>query len=244
MIRAVFLVLGLTAGIAVAVASQFSMAHLRALAGDRLPGWTQIIPQNASLLTATAVPLPRAPHLTAQWRLAGVDGSGPVWRLTLSAPGLRLTGEMRAGNDRVLRIESLQGDLTPRELEIWTEPPAFSGVLGIERAQARLDLVTGVLSNLQAEGIARDVTLTDSNLGDGRFDARRERDGRWQVNVSLAEGQAEIEVAADALGGILRAHAHPDIAEQVLPAWGAPVPSGAERVMVSYLLPLPSADPG
>lgn len=243
MIRASLLALGLILGLALAVLAEGRMAHLRGLAGARLPDWTQVIGAESSLLVGHAEFLAGTLPLSVQWRLTGLSRLEPFWQLQLSSPGLHLEGDLRPGTDGVTQLDGLRGHLDPAALAVWERPPAFAANLQITRASATFSHDSGTVSGLRIEGFAEGVTLDQSTFGDGRFEASIEPDGRWQIRLSLLAGQADIEAAGDALGGILSAHVHPDLEAQLPPEWGKPLPASENRVMVSYLLPLIVREP-
>ncbi|MCC5969538.1 MAG: hypothetical protein JJU15_06280 [Pararhodobacter sp.] len=238
MIRALLLIFGLALGLALALLAEGRMAHLRAIASDRLPAWTKFISPDTRFWHGQTTPLPGPVNLAAEWRLARLDRAGPVWQLQLAAPGLSLSGAVRLGTDGRMSLEQLQGPVNVAALEIWETPPALSGVLQITRADAAFDPDTGMLARLQTEGYAADVMLDQTPFGEGRFASQLDSGGRWQLSLTLPDSQAEVEVEGDTLGGILRAHVPQDRADALPPGWGNPLPLGDDRVMVSYLLPL------
>jgi len=238
MIRALVLVIGLTLGLSLAVVVEGRMVHLRALAGDRLPDWTHLIADDAALLRGTAAPAPERLMLSASWRLARIGGAGPVWRIQLSGPGARLDGDAVLGVDGVPVLQQLSGRVELAALAIWEQPPAFDADLQIIRASATLNPALGTLATLAVEGFAAGVTLDQSAFGDGRWNASLEPDGRWQIRLSLAAGQAEVEADGDALGGIMRVYVQSGLEDLLPPGWGRPIPAANDRVSVSHLLPI------
>lgn len=238
MIRAVALAGGLLAGLLLAVVAQGRQGHLAVIFGDNLPGWTHAITSEASLLGGRAAPLARRLMLEADWRLTSIGAAGPVWRLRLSGSGVDVAGNLTLAADGDGHLNDLTGRMDAAALAVWEGAPAFAADLQITRAFATLDHRRGALRNLHAEGLARGVVLGERALDEGRFTAGLEADGRWHLRLTLAAGQAEVEVDGDAQGGLLRLYvdeAHPELLPQ---GWGRPLPSAGNRLMVSHLLPL------
>lgn len=244
MIRALILAIGLLLGLALVVLVEGRRAHLAAVMGDRLPGWAQMIAEDASALRGSAGPLAGRLALSADWRLAGIGSGGPVWRMQLSGPGMRLTGDLTLATDGTAHLDNISGSVDAAALAAWEHRPEFDADLQITRANATFDADHGALSVLQAEGLAQSVVLGQSALGDGRLTASRLADGRWEMHLTLADGQAEVAVDGDARGGILRLHVDEDRAELLPSGWGRPLPSSGNRLMVSHLLPIRPAEGG
>lgn len=238
MIRALVLTLGLVAGLVLAVLTEGRRAHLSALPGDWLPEWTEAIAGDASLIRGSAGPLAGPLSLNAEWRLTRIGSAGPVWRVQLSAPGIQLAGDLIPAASSPTQLSDISGRIDIATLAAWEHRPEFDADLQITRASVTLDTDNGTLSALQAEGFARDVVLGGSAIGDGRMVASREADGRWQLGLTLAAGQAAVEAEGDALGGILRLHVDEDRPELLPAGWGRPLPSGNNRLAVSHLLPI------
>lgn len=238
MIRALVLAFGLVAGLMLAVLTEGRHAHLSALPGDRLPEWTAVIAGDASLTRGSAGPLAGQLALNAEWRLARIGLSGPVWRVQISGRGFQLAGDLTSAGSGHAQLRDISGRIDTAALALWEHHPEFDAELQITRASATIDTRQGTIPALQAEGFARNVALGDSALGDGRMVASREADGRWQLGLTLAAGQATVEAEGDALGGILRLHVAEDRPELLPAGWGRPLPSDNARLMVSHLLPI------
>jgi len=237
-IRALALTLGLLLGLALAILAEGRQVHLSALMGDSLPGWTQAIAADASLIRGSAGPLAGHLALDADWRLARIGLAGPVWRLRLSGDGVQIAGDLTLRADGTAQLNAISGRVDPAALAAWEHRPEFDAIFRIARASGTLDTRHGTLSTLQAEGFANAVVLGESALGDGRLAAGLEADGRWNLRLTLVAGQAGVEVDGDALGGILRLHVDEGRADLLPAGWGRPLPSGGDRLMVSHLLPI------
>lgn len=238
MIRALVLALGLLLGLALAVLAEGRRVHLSVLMGDRLPSWTDVIADDASIIRGNAAPMAGPLDLRADWRLARIGAAGPVWRLQLSGAGVQISGDLTLGAIGIAHLTDISGRVDPAALAVWEHTPEFDADLQITRANVTIDTSQGTLSTLRAEGFARRAILGQSAFGDGRMEANLEADGRWHLRLILAAGQAEVEVDGDALGGILRLHVDEDRAELLPAGWGRPLPSSGSRLMVSHLLPM------
>lgn len=242
MIRGLVLVFGLVLGLMLAILTEGRMAHLAALSGDRLPGWTRAISSDATVFSGSTAPLAGRMGVSAHWRLARIGPAGPVWRVQLSGAGVRLEGDLIIGAGNTARLNDLRGRVDLAALSAWEHTPEFAAGLEIARGRGEIDLDHGTLSTLQLEGFASGVIAGQSVLGEGRADAGLLADGRWHLHLLLAAGQAELEATGDGLGGILRLHVDQDRADLLPTGWGNPLPSDGDRLMVSYLLPIRPSD--
>jgi hypothetical protein len=181
MIRALALLCGLVAGVALAVVLHGRMAHLRAVAD--LPAWTGAIAPDARV-TAGRATLPQG--FTLDWRLARVGLSGPVWtgrvqradaRLDLTAHLQRLPG---AGLHLWLRVDPGSATLSGAGLA-----GHFPSVLGTGS-------VTGAGLSLDLDAAGQRLRWRGDDLPDGPVNLNL-----WPGGWRLAAGAGLSETGTD-----------------------------------------------
>lgn len=205
MMRALAIVLGLALGLAAAAVIDGRMAHLRLVAGDRLPEWTAALPDETSLWRG------RLPGEATElrWRFAGPSLSGPdyglSWRLEAVGPGLRLEGDLllpaaallpgrhEARLTRMRGTVDLPGLAEDFEMGSGAAPGRPEGRLTVTQGGARIALPTLAVIELAAGGQLDGARLNGETLGSGPFLAEMGADGVWQMRVRLSGGAAPLE---------------------------------------------------
>lgn len=147
MIRFLALVVGLALGLAVAVALNGRVAHLR-LAG-LAPEWMAGFDAGAGLLAGQS----RFADATLRWQAVGVDLEGPRWALVLDGADWQARAEGRA-DAAGLRLTAITG-LVPGA---WLHPSG-QGILAIRDGAVRIFLPAGVLLDGWLDGQARALVL-------------------------------------------------------------------------------------
>lgn len=205
MMRALVIVLGLALGLAVAAVIDGRMAHLRLVAGDRLPAWTAALPDDAGLWRGT---LPDG-SAELRWRFSGLSLSGAErglsWRLEAVGPGLRLEADLALPATALMpgqheaRITRLRGTVDLTELAQDFELAAAEGSgrpegrLTVAQGGARIALPALEVIELAAGGQLDGARLNGETLGSGPFLAELGADGVWQMQVRLSGGTAPLE---------------------------------------------------
>lgn len=226
---------GLALGLALALAVNGRMAHLRALALP-LPEWGAAIDDSAGLMQGSA----RLGSVDLGWRLAGLGRAGPVWQMRLSGTGLALQAPavlVRPGEGArgpVLALSPVAGQVDSGALPGWPQAR-----LEPTRGGLRLDLRHGQVTALEIEGLARDVMFEGSALGSGRFVLRHAPGEDWHLVATLRDtaatdaGTIHAELRIDRAAGSAALALVPQ--DPDVPSGGLP-PEGTLRA-----LPLPAA---
>lgn len=195
MIRALVLLLVFALGLAAALAWYGQVHHLRRAVPDALPGWTEALPDTASLRDGELIWQPTAggPAITTAWRAAAPSADGLRWRLAVTGPGL---------------------DLSASALVPWAGPPftVDGGTGTVDLASATRQAVVqgqilltaldatvtpqggGVQVGAEATGEARRVSLAGTDLGRGPMTASLEPTGGWKVSATLDGGATPVRL--------------------------------------------------
>lgn len=138
MIRALALILGLLLGLVLAGATGGTVAHLRMLAGERLPGWVAGLDAGSRLVEGSGTLNGAALHWRRQGLGLALDLRGPDWQA-------RGRGQLEGA---ALRIDDLSG-IVPLD---WLG--AGGGVLALEAGEVLLG-PDGSLRAARIDGQAR-----------------------------------------------------------------------------------------
>lgn len=157
MIRALVILLGLAIGLAAAVITQGRISHWRALADP--PAWTAVLAPDSGLLRGRA---PGPGGYGLGWRLAGLDGRGPVWAVWIDGPGTRIDLDATLGRQG-LHLHGARGSGA-------LETPARAGQFA----------VTGGTGYVTAQGLIIDLDARATRL---RRDGTGLPDGPANLNL-------------------------------------------------------------
>ena len=188
MIRFLLLVLIFVMGLAGGALWFGQMHHLRSAVPDQLPGWTQVLPDDAGLRQGEVL-WPKSefiPALRLSWRFAGVAADGLHWDLALQGQGVDVKADFA--------------------LFFWPDRGNLTGTRGAvsDKFGALKLMVDGF--QVEAEGLIRPETLQAEakaeiaslavqleDLGRGEFVANLRSDGHWGGQLQLREGVAPID---------------------------------------------------
>jgi len=236
---------GFLLGAVLALALEGSMGHLRMLAGDRLPGWTDAIAPDARLARGSAEfashgPVGEPLHLA--WVFGGIGAEGPHWRLRLAGPGVRGAADLRP-RLRKLRLDGVSGEIEAAALSGLPLRPG--GLIVIEAAEADIGVASGAPELVAASAIWRGAMLEDVPLGTGRIRLAAE-DGRWQAPFTLEGGAFPVEgrIEGGFDGGDLRLRADITDTPGIPAGWRRALDSLGERNGPGWRLESALARPG
>ena len=194
MIRVLGLLLIFILGIAGGAVWKGQMHHLRKALPANLPAWTEMLRDDAGVLSGAAE-LPaqgRLPELSLSWHATAPGTEGLNWAVQVQGEGVDLAGTATLNfwpDEGILRGErgSLDlGKLAGADAEI-------EGLVALRGLEAR---VSGLLSKPQVqgefEGEARSLGFDETALGDGPVMGQLDADSAWQVTVELTGGVAPL----------------------------------------------------
>jgi hypothetical protein len=169
MMRVILVLLGFVLGLAAAVALGGRMAHLRALGLAGAEGWTTGVADEAGLVSGTAAVAGGA----VDWALAGIDASGPRWRVTLTGPDWQAQGRARLASGGV-GIRDMAGLLDTAVLGA-----GMTGQVALTGGALSLALPSGTVTEARLAGQTRALSL-DGIAFDGAVTLILS-DGVWTV---------------------------------------------------------------
>lgn len=211
MIRGLFLLLVLLAGLAAAALFQGRMHHIRLALSDRLPGWSDSIAADAGVRQGK-MRLPsqgRWPKTEVTWTVRAPTRTGWVWDVALTGEGVSLKGQavLAFKADRVI-VSGVTGSVDLGNLA--DLPLPVQGVLQVTS-------LTGVAVDLWAQPILTGalqgqipaLRIEDQDFGSGPLTGTLDDNGQWRADLALTGGVSPI--SADLAGQLNASVAQLDI---------------------------------
>ena len=195
--RGLVLLFGVLLGLAAAVLVFGRIDHLRMVAADRLPAWTDTLASGSGLGSgrigvSELPPLTKSAMLT--WAWSGFAGGTPKWDVVLDDVGAKATAvlELSLGQRLVLLREG-QGRLSLSDLTGNLPIPAVDGDVRIDMAQADFRPSDRRLTRLEAAGQVLGVTLDGQPVGNGPFSLTADVGGGWRLEFQLVSDAVQVQ---------------------------------------------------
>jgi hypothetical protein len=209
--RAIGLIAALMIGLTGALVTDGRVAHLRLLAGDRMPVWAARLPDEAGLLRGHAAVGKEGAGWDLRWDLRRLALSGPVWSVQLTGPDTMLAGEMTLTGSG-LRLAALTGSLDLAALTGQEGMPAVlarsgvSGQISLTGGQAVAGYGQGLVRRMSGRADARATAIgfDGHHLGDGPL-VTTLAEGQWQMDMTLSGGVAPVAITLSGAFGAGRA---------------------------------------
>ncbi len=196
------------------------MGHLRQVAGERLPDWTNAIEPRARLAAGEALVTVAGRPLRLDWRIAGLGADGLRWRLRLDGAAAGHATGMLALGPGGLRVGGVTGTVNPGALA----PPGHrpEGIVAIAEGGARLGLSPLRLRAGAGRLVWRGAGLDGVALGTGTFTLAAQGAG-WQGQGALSGGTllGEVQIAGTFESAAARLDARLDAAAPLPDDWRA-----------------------
>ena len=166
------------------------MHHLRSYVPEQLPGWTDMLPDDAGLRQGEIewAESELLPTLRFGWTFSGIAADGFHWDISVNGQDIDVKGDLSVF-------------FWPNRARLTGESAAMSDKLGaLELAVDGFEVDAEGL--LQPESLQGDATIRIArlvvqleDLGQGRFDAQMQSDGGWDGELMLRDGIASIDAA-------------------------------------------------
>lgn len=193
MIRFLGLLLIFCLGLTGAAAWHGEMHHLRRAVPEYLPGWSDMISDDARILHGQ-LDWPahgQVPAMTLAWAAGAPGVDGLRWDLRLTGQGIDIKSELLLpywpdrvvvrGSKGAVNLAALSDDAGQGLVAVQALDGEVTDLLGARRA-------TGTLT---AE--AKRVAVEGEDLGSGPILGRLDADGTWQANITLTGGLSDVQ---------------------------------------------------
>lgn len=197
MIRALFLLLVLAAGLAAAALFQGQMHHARQAVPKALPGWSEAVAPNAGLRQGMAE-LPasgRWPATRLEWTARAPDADGWVWDVSLTGKGIALEGHVTLGFlAESVTVSNVRGSI---DLGVVAGLPIdVQGIARLVAGQVNVTDLRGspVVSATVGAQLAA-FRMDGADFGEGPLIAELEEGGIWRAKLDLSGGVSPLQAA-------------------------------------------------
>ena len=227
MIRLILWLLVFVIGLGAAVVWKGQMHHLRLAVPERLPSWTEALPDDAGILRGTAA-LPDRGLLrdaTLTWTARAPSAAGWLWDIRLRGDGIDLAGRATLAYwpDRA-QIEAETGSV-----DLGKFLGDIAEIQGLVSLGALTGTAEGLLGSRRYEGelsaTANALVAEDVALGSGMVTGDLSQDGAFQATAALSGGATPIDAALS--GDLTNPIATLDLTVQD----AAALPSGLRRAL-------------